>query len=207
MINLEALESRLATVESQNDIYWDIKRCIEEIRTLRATFGPSANGTWPTRLARFRFFDYKRSLELGRKRTFAGEIIKRRSAFTHVEYQFSYFFHDISFSATIEDAFKGCRFKMIYYTHAWWRTVERQITPEQELCIWVRAHSINGKKYDLLGLGSHATPWRIIVPHRDRYWCSEADAYITQPHIYTGEKTEITPDELYQWLIANPQAA
>lgn len=154
-------------------------------------------------IVKFRFFDYARSLELGRKRTLAGELIKRRSKLTHSEFQFSSMFHNLSFSATIEDAFKGCRFKLIHYTHAWWRTEEREITPEQETEIWNRAHSINGKKYDLVGLLSHATPWKIIVPHRDRYWCSENNAYIAKPVIYTGGKTEITPDELCRWLYAS----
>ncbi len=210
MINIEALNARLATIPSsrRNDIYWDIMRCIDEIESLRATFGASSRpNSWPTRTVKYRFFDYKRSLELGRKRTFAGELIKRRSDLTHSEFQFSPFFHDISFSSTIEDAFKGCRFKMIYYTHAWWRTIERQVSAEQELAIWFKAHSINGKKYDLWGLGSHATPWRIIVPSRDRYWCSENNTFITKPAIYTGKRTEITPDELYAWLKNHPQTA
>ncbi len=87
----------------------------------------------------------------------------------------------------------------------WWITIEREITELEERTIWSREHSINGKKYDLIGLLSHATPWKIIVPHRDRYWCSEADACVTKPAIYTGESTEITPDELFAWLMAHPQ--
>lgn len=154
---------------------------------------------------RFRFFDYARSIKLGRKRTFAGELIKRRSALTHIETQLSVAYRHMSFSATIEDAFKGCRFKLIHYSHGWWRTIERKVTAPQEFDIWCKMNSINGKRYDLIGLLSHATPWKIITPHRNRYWCSESSAYVTKPHIYTGTNDAITPDELYDWLCAHPQ--
>lgn len=153
----------------------------------------------------FKFFDYKRSLELGRGRRVSSDIISLRSGLTHIETKFSATYHHLSFSATIEDAFKGCRFKLIEYSHDWWKTVHRLVTEEQEHDIWLKANSINGKQYDLVGLLSHATPWKIIRPHWDKYWCSEVGAYITKPHIYTGENTEITPDELYRWLIMHPQ--
>lgn len=158
------------------------------------------------RVVKFRFFDYAKSLELGRKRTIAGELIKRRSKLTHSELELSATYNHLSFSSTIEDAFKGCRFKLIRYRNDWWRTIVREITAEQEEEIWYRANQINGKKYDLIGLLSKATPWKIIVPHRERYWCSESNAWIAKPVIYKGGKTEITPDELYAWLIAHPQA-
>jgi len=132
---------------------------------------------------KYRFFDYARALM----------------------FQFSSDYNHLSFSSTIEDAFKGCRFKLIRYQNDWWRTVERTITTAQERGIWYKAHSINGKKYDLIGLLSHATPWEIIRGRPEKYWCSECNAYITKPYIYKGDKTEITPDELYEWLLAHPQ--
>ena len=156
---------------------------------------------------KYRFFDYKRSLELGRGKRVAGELIKYRSDLTHSEFQFSSTYNLLSFSSTIEDAFKGCRFKLIRYRNDWWKTVERVITVAQERDIWCNAHNINGKKYDLVGLLSHATPWKIIRGHPDKFWCSENNAFITKPHIYTGDETEVTPDGLYDWLLAHPQAA
>lgn len=171
----------------------------------------TCNNTTPSNdclvTVKFRFFDYKRSLELGRGKTFAGELIKRRSAFTHSEFEFSSTYNHLSFSATIEDAFKGCRFKLIHYRNKWWRTVSWEITAGQEEDIWYNAHRINGKKYDLVGLLSHATRWKIIRGHPDKFWCSENNAFITKPVIYTGAETEITPDKLHAWLIAHPQAA
>ena len=207
MLNIEAIEDRLNGTIRRGNMQQDMRRCIDEIKTLRATFGPHSLGSCPMHNIRFRFFDYKLAVKMGRKKTLAGEIIKRRSDLTHSEVQFSAFYHHLSFSSTIEDAFKGCRFKQIYYTHPWWKTIERQVTAEQEYAIWCKAWGINGKKYDLLGLGSFGTKWRIIVPHRDRYWCSESNAYISKPHIFTGEKTEMTPDEWYAWLREHPVAA
>lgn len=203
MFDMKALNHKLNSVSRHDVLYRDLVDAKSEIERLLSLPKLSTD----MRIVKFRFFDYKLSLKLGRKRTLAGEIIKRRSALTHSEFQFSSFYNNLSFSATIEDAFKGCRFRLIGYSHAWWRTEERVITAEEEACIWAKAHSINGKKYDLFGLGSHATPWKIIRPHRDRYWCSESNAYITLPYIYMDARTEITPDELYEWLRAHPQAA
>ncbi len=200
MLNIETIEEKLNKVVHPGTMYKDMRLCIDEIKLLRATFDPVTVGDTPTHNIRYRFFDYKRAVALGRKKTLAGEIIKRRSELTHSEVQFSPFYHSLSFSSTMEDAFKGCRFKQIYYTHPWWKTIEWQVTAEQEYAIWCKAWGINGKKYDLLGLGSFGTKWNIIVPHRDRYWCSESNAYISKPHIFTGEKTEMTPDEWYAWL-------
>ena len=147
---------------------------------------------------KFRFFNYEKAVALGRKKTFAGELIKHRSfPHTHSEFQFSAQYNHLSFSATIEDAFKGCRFKLIEYSHEWWDTVEKEITPAHERLIWDSAHTINGKKYDLVGLLSFGTPWKIIRPHRDRYWCSESNAVITWGCLYYGPR-EIHPEALYQ---------
>jgi len=148
----------------------------------------------------FRFFNYERARKLGRKRTFAGELIRLRSyPRTHVELQFNAACNYLSFSSTTEDAFHGCRFKLIHYSHPWWDCISREVTPEQLADIWFRAHELNGKRYDLVGLLSFATPWEIIVPRRDRYWCSEAVAEAVKP-LYPDIPTEITPEELYKWL-------
>jgi len=103
---------------------------------------------------------------------------------------------NLSFSSTNEDAVKGCRLKRIRYSHPWWDTIEQEVNNFQLDEIWRNIHKINGKKYDLIGLLSYATSWKIILPARDRYWCSEACLYVVSPMLYTG-KTEITPEAAY----------
>ncbi len=150
---------------------------------------------------KFRFFNYRAAVRLGRGKTLIGEMILLRSdPYTHVEFQFSAKYNHLSFSSTQEDAFKGCRFKLIKYSNAWWTTLEVEITAEQEAQIWQRAHEINGKKYDLIGLLSFVTKWQIMVPNRNRYWCSEAIAHVITDVIYDG-LLEIHPLDLYHEVI------
>ena len=67
-------------------------------------------------IVKYRFFNYEKAVALGRKKTFKGELIKHRSfPHTHSEFQFSERYNHLSFSSTIEDSFKGCRFKLIEY--------------------------------------------------------------------------------------------
>lgn len=161
------------------------------------------------RIIRYQLFNYKKAKAHGRKKYFAGEIIKRRSyPETHGEVQLSWFYHDISFSSTMEDAFKGCRFKLIGYSSPWWDTYEREVTPEQEHEIWMNCHKINGKKYDLWGLGSYGTKWKIIVPSRDRYWCTGATAFVTSlkdGSLWKGTHL-VTPEEMGKILRAEDEA-
>jgi hypothetical protein len=50
-----------------------------------------------------------------------------------------------------------------------------------------RAQDINGKKYDLLGLGSFSSELSIIKPDPNKYWCSEACAELIKAAYFLGE--------------------
>ena len=128
------------------------------------------------------------------------ELIARRSfPYVHSEIQFGPRYGNISFSATMEDRAKCCRFKVINYTSGFWDMAIIPVTMEEEDLCFARAMALAGiggyagkavddclkqgylfgkeaKRYDLLGLLSFATPLEVIVPNRDRYWCSEAVA-------------------------------
>ena len=47
---------------------------------------------------------------------------------------------------------------------------------EQEDMAWAKAHELDGKEYDLVGLASFGTDWNIIKEDPDKYWCSETCA-------------------------------
>lgn len=147
----------------------------------------------------YRFFNYEKRLAHGGERSIVRELIKRRSKpRTHMELETET--RGLSFSSTNEDAVRGCRLKRINYVDKpWWDNFPFEVSDSEMDFIWEHIHYINGKKYDLVGLLSHATKWNIIRPHRDRYWCNEAGLWVTSPVIYKGE-TEITPEKAY-WAI------
>lgn len=58
----------------------------------------------------------------------------------HTERQFSETFGNLSFSSTTADGADGCRFKLIEYSHPeYWDTVEREVTRDQELSMFLKA--------------------------------------------------------------------
>ncbi len=104
-------------------------------------------------------------------------INRRSSPAWHTEWQFSKRYFNISFSSPMQGEQKGCRFKMIDYSHPKrWITHIIPLTAEQEDKAWEKAHQLKGRKYDLIGLVSFSTPWKIVVPRREREWCTEADS-------------------------------
>jgi hypothetical protein len=142
------------------------------------------------------FYNYKRAVRSGMKRHWLGELIKWRSNPTHVEMLFS---DGRSFSSTLGYGFDGCRFANIAYSHpARWDIITIAVTPGQENRMLERANSLLGKKYDLFGMLGLATTLKILQPHRDKYWCSEAVAVVINGILLDLKSTEITPEQLYK---------
>jgi len=164
-------------------------------------------------------YDYQAARKAGWLENFSivRELIARRSyPYVHSEIQFGERYGYISFSATMEDKAKGCRFKDIGYSSGYWAFHNIPVTKEKEDLCFLRAMCLAGlscsaqevidtckdnvavygktaKKYDLLGLLSFATPLEVIVPNRDRYWCSEACATVIQ----AGVSFNVQPDRLH----------
>jgi len=73
------------------------------------------------------------------------EIIAIRSfPYVHSELLFTPQFCCISFSATLQDRAKGCRFKVIHYGSGYWDFVEIPISPLQELFCFYEAMRMAG---------------------------------------------------------------
>lgn len=73
---------------------------------------------------------------------FTGWLIKQRSwPYIHVEYQFSQRYGGISFSCTLRDGAKCCRFKMIDYSRhkKRWEGLTIEMTDAQEDLAWAEA--------------------------------------------------------------------
>ena len=119
-----------------------------------------------------------RAKQLGKEPTAIQQIILLRSSpHVHTEMQFSSRHEDVSYSATMQDGYKCCRFKNITYTHPdRWDTLILPCTEMQEDMAWERAKVLDGSEYDLKGLLSFASELSIINPDPDKYWCSEVDA-------------------------------
>ena len=151
-------------------------------------------------IVKFRFFNYEKALAAGDKRTVARELIRLRS-WPRVHMELELPDRQLSFSATNEDAVKGCRLKRILYSNNWWDTIEKRVADYALDLIWEKIHEINGKKYDMVGLMSHATKWNIIMPTRDRYWCNKAGLYVTRGILFPYSiGIDITPEATYQLL-------
>jgi hypothetical protein len=115
-------------------------------------------------------------------------ILMRSDPLTHSEFQFSDRFNGLSFSSTMQDGDDGCRFKAISYSHPErWTTLIIPMDDDQEDRAMHRAQDINGKKYDLLGLGSFSSELSIIKPDPNKYWCSEACAELIKAAYFLGE--------------------
>ncbi len=120
-------------------------------------------------------YNARRAEESGKPITPVQHVILTRSdPLVHTELQFSERHGKISFSSTIQDGDKGCRFKDIKYSHPErWIKLILPMTDAEEDRAWRRAKVLDGAKYDLIGLASFGTKWDIIKPDPDKYWCNE----------------------------------
>ena len=126
---------------------------------------------------KIRSYNSVRAEIFGKKPTWVNRIISIRSKpQVHSEFQFSPRYDNISFSATMQDDVKCARFKQIEYSHEAerWDTVIVPMTNEEEDMAYLRAQTLEGMPYDLTGLLSHATKWKIWKPSKKKIWCSKA---------------------------------
>lgn len=149
-----------------------------------------------------RGFDYARYRKHEGKPSLTQWAISMRSSLTHYEIQFSERYAGVSFSATMADGAKCCRFKMNTYRNAmwWWTTrpikcgdIREDLMIQKacdladvtvaELIKWLRTawnqdilFGKNATKYDLPGCSiSFLLPKRRIwIPDKEKMWCSEA---------------------------------
>jgi hypothetical protein len=133
-------------------------------------------------IIKIRSFNAYRAKKFGYEYTASDKIIMMRSLLhTHTELQFSERHNEVSFSSTLQDDVKGCRFKQIEYSHPErWDTLSLFVTDEEEDLMYQAAQSIEGKPYDLLGLLSFSTEFEIIKPDKDKYWCTEAALFVVK---------------------------
>lgn len=131
-------------------------------------------------IMRVRSFNAFRAHKFGYAYSISDKLIMMRSFLhTHTELQFSQRHGWVSFSSTLQDGAKGCRFKQIQYSHPErWDTVCLEVTDAEEDLVYQEAQSIEGKPYDLLGLMSFSTELEIIKPDKDKFWCTEAVIFI-----------------------------
>ena len=152
-------------------------------------------------------FNVVRAEMFGYKPTLTQKLIKFRSKpHVHSEVKFSGRHEYISFSATLQDDFKGARFKDIAYSHQKerWDPVIVPMTDEEEDDAYLRAQVLEGKPYDLIGQLSHVSKHKIWKPNPKKTWCSKAVAeciYSGRPDFglfieRLGLRAELRPDEL-----------
>ena len=154
-------------------------------------------------------YNARRARAFGKKYTWVNRLILMRSdPHTHTELQFSDSYGNISFSATMHDKCKSARFKEILYSHPErWDTIDVPMSREDEDVAWEAAKELDDTPYDLIGLLSHATPLKIIKPHRKKVWCSEACTKVLVAALPAfgnfleniGMPQELTPVQL-DWL-------
>lgn len=151
-------------------------------------------------------YNARAAAEHGKKLTMVDMLILLRSdPHTHTELKFSKRYDNVSFSATMQDGSKCCRFKHIAYSHPErWATHLIVVTKEQEGLMYRKALELKGKKYGLWDLLSFGTPLRIIKPHPDKYWCTEAVATVLNAGgIETPRPDTLHPQGLVEWLDYN----
>ena len=147
-------------------------------------------------------YNHRRAVKHGKKNDLVGRLILMRSdPWVHSELQFSKRKGLISFSATMQDNIKCARFKDIWYHEhpERWDTVEIPMTDTQEDFLYRQAAMMAGNvKYDLWGLLSFGTPWRIVKPDPDKMWCSEIVGHLIR---MAHKKIPITPDQTHPTLL------
>ena len=152
-----------------------------------------------TKLTRGMAFNCVRAMKFGYKPTKIDRLIMLRSDCTHYELQFTERYGRISFSSTLADGAKGCRFKLIEYSHPeYWDEVFIPVTAEQEREMWDRAcdmanmhgpkdcwpalhcyYGPNHIKYDLIGAAfSYWTKFDIWHPAKNGMVCNRACATV-----------------------------
>ncbi len=101
-------------------------------------------------------------------------IYLRSKFYWHTDYQFSKRHDNISFSSTMQSKPHGCWFRDINYSHPErWTTHVIELTDKQEDMAFNKALELQGKKYDLWGLLSFGTRFKIVKPSKDKLWCTE----------------------------------
>ncbi len=127
-----------------------------------------------------RFWDGIAAQEDGVKLSLNDKLILTKSnPLIHCECQFSDAYAGISFSSTLRDGARGCRFKQIDYSKhpKRWKTLILPMTNEEEERAYAEAQRLDGKLYDLAGLATfNPLLHTVIKENPNRYWCSEADA-------------------------------
>lgn len=144
---------------------------------LPARTGPLTKET----IMKLKSYNTYRAVQIyGYRETPAEHLIMLRSpVHTHTELQFGPRYDNISFSATMQDDAKCCRFKMIEYTHPErWDEIDIPATDEQEDRVYREAKKIEGQPYDLKGLLSFGTELDIVKPKKNAWWCSECVIHI-----------------------------
>lgn len=111
----------------------------------------------------------------------------------HCELQFSQSYAEISFSSTLKNGAKGCRFLQIEYSHPErWDTLYLPVTCQQEDAAYAKAQELEGKQYgfaELFGL-----------PEPDKYCCSRAVAELIKAAYRYGDDfrtSKMTPADLF----------
>jgi len=172
---------------------------------------------------KLRSFNAVRAELFGYELTLIDKMIMLRSPIhTHTEIQHSDRYGGNSFSATMADDCKCCRFKLIGYSHPeFWDTVLIPCTAEQEALVWAENcrmadmstntpsiwgvipnavyYGVGAMEYDLMGLLSFATKFDVIKYDKDKRWCTRAcyDGLIKVWDILAAVKLEthdLTPD-------------
>ncbi len=112
----------------------------------------------------------------------------------HTEFQFSERYDGVSYSATMQDGDKGCRFKQIEYSHPNnWTTHIIELADTQEDMAHLAASFYEDCKYDLWGLLSFGTKWQIIKPSKYKIWCTECVCIL----LNATDKYKIIPDQMH----------
>ncbi len=122
-------------------------------------------------------FNARRAVQFGYKLSMNDRFILMRSwMHTHTEGQFSRRYNKISFSSTLKDDSKGCRFKDIKYSHSErWDTVYVALSYEEEDRLYSKYLGLEGMGYDLKAVAfGFITTKKIIKPNPLKRWCTRA---------------------------------
>lgn len=155
----------------------------------------------PLNLCKIRSFNAYRAEKFGYIPTAIDKLIMWRSKLhTHTEFEYSAKYNNISFSATMADKARCCRFKQIDYTEhpERWDTIEVYLTDEEEDLVYKEAKRIEFAAYDLIGLLSFLDEdisW--IKPSDTGFWCTEAVATILYMVAWIKNLINVPADKLH----------
>ena len=145
-----------------------------------------------------RSYDARQAAREGKELTLTDRTIFTVSdPLVHSEFQFSERHDDYSFSATMRNDYNCVRVLQIDYTihPKRWPSLILPMTDEQEDMAWAGGYEIIGLPYDTIGVASLGSPWEIIKPHPDKYWCSEAVAVAIKAAYGYGD--DFKPDSFH----------